>query len=110
MSEDVIRNIYYIENCIYLMFYNTPLPEARLNLDLSFQLMFHPFLDILRFGEGFQCNHVFALLFSGQVNVSEPSSPEKLADVKVTKRPGISRSTFGIACKTHLVNHKNRSL
>ena len=92
MSEDVIRNIYYIENCIYLMFYNTPLPEVRLDLDLSSELMFHLSLDQLRFEEDFQRDDVLALLFSGQVNVSELSFAQRSAYVEVVQGPVVTRS------------------
>ena len=75
------------------MFYNTPLPEVRLNLNLSSELMFHLSLDQLRFEEDFQRDDVLALLFSGQVNVSELSFAQRSAYVEVVQSPVVTRST-----------------
>ena len=65
----------------------------RLDLDLSSELMFHLSLDQLRFEEDFQRDDVLALLFSGQVNVSELSFAQRSAYVEVVQSPVVTRST-----------------
>ena len=64
----------------------------RLDLDLSSELMFHLSLDQLRFEEDFQRDDVLALLFSGQVNVSELSFAQRSAYVEVVQSPVVTRS------------------
>ena len=64
----------------------------RLDLDLSSELMFHLSLDQLRFEEDFQRDDVLALLFSGQVNVSELSFAQRSAYVEVVQGPVVTRS------------------
>ena len=64
----------------------------RLDLDLSSELMFHLSLDQLRFEEDFQRDDVLALLFSGQVNVSELSFAQRSANVEVVQSPVVTRS------------------
>ena len=47
------------------------LPEMRLDLDLSSELVLHLGLDQLGLEEDFQGNNVFALLLSCQIHISE---------------------------------------
>lgn len=58
-------------------------PEVRLDLDLSPQLMLHPFLLQLGLEEDFQRHDEFVVLVPGQVDVAKLAFAQGAPDVKV---------------------------
>ena len=61
----------------------------RLDLDLSPELVLHSCLLELRLEQDLQRHDIFALLFSGQVDVPELSLSQGTADVKIVECPSV---------------------
>jgi hypothetical protein len=71
------------------------LPQVRLNLDFSSQLMFDTVLSELLLEQDFQGDDEFAFLFPGQVDVTKLAFTEGLANIEVTERPSLERLLLG---------------